>query len=654
MSSPHRTSQRQVGRALASSQNGTTTPGREHQRSRKGCPECRKRKIKCDERKPECGQCRRSGRVCRIIDSLFRPHTYSFLASSSSQRTIGLDTEAPSVERPRARTATPGSPPPQGGSDPIHSTARSLESRHAQDLYDDENALVDLSYHVGLAPPAEPSPQALVNTSIQHEQEAAGSGPLTNDSCTLLNATPESVDRDRYEIAFFLRYFSEEPGRWMDVCCDHPYFSEQVVILSSICPLVRYAAVALAAKQLGYMKKPECVVRQTQNHKSMLQAFSESSLDFLWYGAKYYDKAIQILAQQLSREERSTSHLSPYGVYQTGLTPQSNDLSLLGDYDSTATTLQVLAACMLCQYEDLSATMRAWSGHLHGIYKLLRPYLSDTMNIPTAVHVPQPMKAINAVYWFFALNDMLDGYVNKRNTRLDFRKICMWRRMGLPLDDSGNLMPSYIDEAHAETILFKALIRLMCQLVNSDMGNSVEWNAINEQFDRWQAILPLSFSSTITWPPLAGSDVAQQATPSELFIHESWFPRDVCAISMAFYHMGRMLLLIHRPVEAFLRSSHNNPDLLTAYHTLQQDLRRHAMEILAIARGAPNSTVRKYLLQPLYVAGRCLADTGERQELLGILQQIDDDLGVFTDYRQKDLSEEWGIPYKPAEKDIVP
>ncbi|KNG89739.1 hypothetical protein ANOM_001999 [Aspergillus nomiae NRRL 13137] len=517
-----------------------------------------------------------------------------------------------------------------------------------------EDTLADLSYPIALAPPAEPNPLALVNTHIQHEQEEIGIAPSINDSCALLDATPESVDQDRHEIAFFLRYFSEEPARWMDVCSDHPYFSEQVVLLSSVCPLVRYAAVALAAKQLGYMKNPECAIRQTRNHRFMLQAFSESSLDFLCYGAKYYDKAIQILAQHLSHEERCTSQLSPYGVYQTGLTPQSNDLSVLGDHDSTATTLQVLAACILCQYEDLSATMRAWAGHLHGIYKLLRPYLSDTMNLPTAVHVPQPMKAMNAVFWFFALNDMLDAYVNKRNTRLDFRKIFIWRRMGLPLDDSGYLMPGYIDEAHAETILFKALIRLMCQLVNSDLGNSVEWNAINEQFDRWQAILPLSFSSGVSWPHFAGSDNAQQATPSELSAHESWFPKDACAISMAFYHMARMLLLIHRPVEAFLRQSQNNPDLLTAYHTLQQDLRRQAMEIIAIARGAPNSTVRKYLLQPLYVAGRCLADTGERQELLDILQQIDDDLGVFTDYRQKDLSEEWGIPYKPAEKDIVP
>lgn len=243
--------------------------------------------------------------------------------------------------------------------------------------------------------------------------------------------------------------------------------------------------------------------------------------------------------------------------------------------------------------------------------------------------------------------------VNKRRTRLDFKKTILWRRMGLPLDNSGHLMPDHVHQAQAESILFKFLIRLMCQLVNSSLGNPTEWSAINEEFDRWRAILPLTFSS-ISWPPLPRKDDAQEAASPDLFSHEIWYARDVCALSMAFYNMARILLLIHRPLDVFLRSAQQNPDLLTTYHSFQQDLRSHAMEVISIARGAPNGTVRKYLLQPLYVAGRCLVDANDRQELLDILRQIDDDLGVFTDYRQRDLSEEWGIPYQPVEKNIVP
>lgn len=56
-------------------------------RSRKGCPECRKRKIKCDEDQPECGQCKNTDRSCSITDSLFKQHAYSF--GFSPPRSVG-------------------------------------------------------------------------------------------------------------------------------------------------------------------------------------------------------------------------------------------------------------------------------------------------------------------------------------------------------------------------------------------------------------------------------------------------------------------------------------------------------------------------------------------------------------------------------------
>lgn len=48
-------------------------------------PECRSRKIKCDEQKPECGQCLKTGRSCRILDSLFKPHSYSFMVTPAEK-----------------------------------------------------------------------------------------------------------------------------------------------------------------------------------------------------------------------------------------------------------------------------------------------------------------------------------------------------------------------------------------------------------------------------------------------------------------------------------------------------------------------------------------------------------------------------------------
>ena len=92
---------RGITTAMPSSRDGVSSrkrAGREAHRSRKGwyvrlrspriatnvcSPQCRARKIKCDENRPECTRCVESGRACRIIDGLFRPHSFTFPAPAS-------------------------------------------------------------------------------------------------------------------------------------------------------------------------------------------------------------------------------------------------------------------------------------------------------------------------------------------------------------------------------------------------------------------------------------------------------------------------------------------------------------------------------------------------------------------------------------------
>ncbi|KAF7596391.1 hypothetical protein BBP40_002135 [Aspergillus hancockii] len=121
--------------------------------------------------------------------------------------------------------------------------------------------------------------------------------------------------------------------------------------------LVRYAACALAAKQLGQMRDAETRLRQTDSRKIMLQGFTDSKLDFLWYGAKYYERAIQLLARQILMRTVLFASYLPVAIYQSGLTPQDSDHSLLGENDSSAAVLRMVTACILCQYEDLSLTV---------------------------------------------------------------------------------------------------------------------------------------------------------------------------------------------------------------------------------------------------------------------------------------------------------
>ncbi|KAJ9283778.1 transcriptional regulator family: Fungal Specific TF [Paecilomyces variotii] len=635
--------------------------------------ECRKRKVKCDEKQPECSQCLRSGRVCRIIDGVFRPHYFpspplrhSRARHGGSTRTRSQrDTEVSEQETessghaPQAvdvigetTTGTPEHPSPAASFDSPSQHGESLSSKanshHVSSPNHSEQAGQDLPAQ-SMSPADQPLFPGLYSNTIDHASPVCQNSP---GIYSLPASLVEESDQDRAEIAFFLRIFSEETAHWMDVATGQlSYFSQNSMLLCKYSPLVRYAAAALAAKQLGQMRDPASKIRRSGRQKLIEAALMEAtnlgtqSLNFLWYGAKYYAKAIQLLSKQISREDRSNSHLSPGRIYQ----PNSAHIEY-DDYnaneDKNATIIfQSLAACILCQYEDLSATVRAVSGHLDGIFKLLRPHLYLEIGIQIPRCVPQFKKALETSFWFFVLNDMLNAYSCRKKCRVNTDDLSLWRKMGLPLDESGHLIVDYLDEAQNDSVFFRYLIRLMCELVNYEASQGAHWIYLEAAFDRWQTLLPPSFSANISQPLLQTLNDTSCKPSHHTSSEECWFPTDTCAIAMAFYHMARTLLLVKQPRELFLsKCPGNQADLLDSYNSLQHQLHCHSMQIISIARGMPSNTVRKYLIQPLYVTGRCLTDSAERQEVLYLLDQIEADVGIFTEYRKKDLLKEWGVP----------
>ncbi|KAL4946585.1 hypothetical protein BDV06DRAFT_233151 [Aspergillus oleicola] len=584
-------------------------------RSRKGCPECRSRKIKCDEKQPECGQCLKSGRACRIIDSIFKPHEYSFKTTPVKQAS------------PKARDGV------------IHTSS----SRRALNISAINGQAVAPGYSPTKASRAElvGDKANLGCSSVETNNYTQCPTMLYESPRIPTTSQPEDSYQDRCEIAFFLRHFAEGPGQWMDLFGGRSYFSYNAVVLSHWSPLVRYAACALGAKQLGQTRHPELQIRQTNTQSLMMRALIDTKLGFTWYGAKYYEKAIQLLSRKISKNDPLPYSSSPNHIYGLNSTPKSADHSTLGDNEADSFPFHILGACILCQYEDVNATIRAWTGHIDGAFRLLKPHLADPVAFRISDMIPQPLRALDAAFWFFAVNDMLNAFVIRGKTRIDPNDLVLWRSMGLPLDDYGRLATNSPREAHLEIVLFKALVRLMCQLLNADLANGEQWAMKTEELDRWQASVPSSLYVPITWPP-ADASPTNSADP---FTRETWFASDICAITLAFYHMSRMILLANRPVDLSISDSQGPSDHLGSYNTLQQDLRKHAMEIIPIMHATPSETVQKYMLQPLYVAGRSLTDDKERSSLRRILRDMGDNFGLFTDYRVQDLCEEWGIPY---------
>ncbi|KAL4966896.1 Zn(II)2Cys6 transcription factor [Aspergillus stella-maris] len=594
-------------------------------RSRKGCPECRSRKIKCDEKQPECGQCLKSGRACRIIDSIFKPHEYTF------------KTTAVKANTPSSRHEIDDKNVSQRGAARRAPSISVINDQYRPETHSPMNASQTDS--VGDRP--------ILGHDLAERNAYTQSPALPYESPHLpITTQPEDTYQDRCEIAFFLRHFSEGPGQWMDLVGERSYFSYNAVVFAHWSPLVRYAACALGAKQLGQTRNPELQIRQTNTQSLMMRALIDTKLGFTWYGAKYYEKAIQLLSRNISKKDLcSPATSSPNYIYGLNSTPKSTDHSTLAD-EADGTPYQILAACILCQYEDVNATIRAWTGHLDGAFRLLRPHLTDPAVFQFSDMVPQPTRALDAIFWYLTVNDMLNAFVIRSRTRIDPDDLVLWRTLGLPLDDYGRLAIISPREAQLEVILFKSLIRLMCQLLNADVENSDQWLRITEEFDRWQSSVPSSFYVPITWPPADASPT----TSADPFCRETWFPSDICAITLAFYHMSRMILLANRPMGLFEARPQTTGDIPDPTSTLQQDLRKHAMEIIPIMHAMPSERVQKYMLQPLYVAGRSLTEDKERSSLLRLMRAMGDDFGLFTDYRVQNLCEEWGIPYSGIDR----
>lgn len=217
--------------------------------------------------------------------------------------------------------------------------------------------------------------------------------------------------------------------------------------------------------------------------------------------------------------------------------------------------------------------------------------------------------------------------------------------MGLPLNDDGQFTPRAVSESEMPIIYPRALVYIMCKMRKGDISHS--WAQLNTELANWFEYLPRQFAAMRQ--PQSHPDELDH--DSELLIPETWFGSESGAISLGFYHMHKILLRVHQPQEPLSTEKQSSTDLLGTLNVLQKDLHYHAIQILGIFSGMTSSTVRKYMLQPIYVAGRCLTSINERRKAINFLDHIEDAYGPYVKYRKEDLCKEWGVSLSHFESD---
>ena len=567
------------------------------------------------------------------------------------------------------------------------------------------NSNIDPQLHSAspLSPAQQQVPQ--VRRRSSHVRTASPS-PTFNRPRLLSKGPPHRpLPIENPELAFLLRDFAERAGFWMDLFDLKLFFATTVPVLAVRCPLLLYSCVALSAKCLARVdgRKPVMGGQVSPSRRSRMELWPGTPPDnegWVRRAREYYDMAVKMLREALADVSRppatslNNDMATPHTRARYPPLPNTDSDELVG------------ATAILCIYEFVDASGPEWSQHLDGAKSLFEigfdrmvPLTLPPSPVSMAAQVSRHFGEVfdrpsptvprglsdgrRAVFWNFARQDMLAAFINSASTRLDTTDLAMWRQAGLRLTSGGLIAPSdpqhpdYTPEnAMPDDLIANALIWLLGKLINfiaagdglphsiSPMGFGFRqnelleyWGNIDTQLRVWYEGLPCSFRAT----------AALNASDAVGLDRELWYSRPMCASTMQSYHFARIQLLHNKPhvstATPVLSVAQPNSSGLSlavrhaSYASILQQSRSHAKEIVAIGLGRSDEGTRIHSVQPLWTAGLVLggASDGElsgvndetwswRRIIVGLLRDIERDMGWASEYRVQSLLSLWQLP----------
>lgn len=208
----------------------------------------------------------------------------------------------------------------------------------------------------------------------------------------------------------------------MDLLYRYEVFSREVLTLARQHPILRYAACAVAAKQLSQMRRPVSNVLQGKTQQHLADRISHGGWGFAWYGIKYYEMAIRTLVKSITSSATiaSTSGLSTESNHGSSPAVSLSGGDLMIRADGEDPIVRLLGTCILIQYEHLSANRDAWSGHLTGFAKLLDLVDSGRLLQPSALFEQvypwsKDIMDVRGGFWNFVVNDLEESCESTKN-----------------------------------------------------------------------------------------------------------------------------------------------------------------------------------------------------------------------------------------------
>jgi hypothetical protein len=252
--------------------------------------------------------------------------------------------------------------------------------------------------------------------------ECADYPPCSVSTSSSRRSTPRS-DRDMftqsdYEIAFLLKWFSEGPGYWMDLFDLGTYFASDVPAKARENPLLKYAAIACAAKALARVQGRKPILGGNATRQTRMEQYPDAPfVDWKHKAAVYYDIAVSLLLHALKEDvtsspaEQECELKQPHGELATDYDePAPKRRRTSSNASVVSSTDEILAAsAILCGYEFMDTSLSEWAKHLNGAKCLLvlsqEQQSTPTCTIPS-INFGLSSKAQRAIFWNIARQDM--------------------------------------------------------------------------------------------------------------------------------------------------------------------------------------------------------------------------------------------------------
>ncbi|KAJ5579434.1 hypothetical protein N7450_008301 [Penicillium hetheringtonii] len=481
----------------------------------------------------------------------------------------------------------------------------------------------------------------------------------------------ELMTDTEHEIAFLTRHFAETIGPWLDLSDSGKFFSVYVPIRAIDSPSLKYAAAALAAKQLARVKGAKLSAGGCLFTSPATTEMYPNAAQADWYlkAANYYYMAVSDMNNSASFGYTAVSSSavlqSPFEIVSQWLQRASENTQDSSNENLSRKTEEMLAAAVLLTFYRLfDADGDQWHAHLHGIRNIFDIIMrTNQPNMTVFSH------GVMACFWNLARQDYLGAYFNRLPTHLDPANLSLWRAAGIAFDINDKLHtningPRHLSQEDQST---NGLCWLVCKVINflarskqsqvaqwtgapsskpgggqeTPGGNDYDtntWLDLSFQFQTWFEGVPETFRPCVRIDH--PRDFSASSENARLPFPEVFYSFSTCAAAMQHYHFGRIALLINQPPDV-LSAPSTAFDRLQGYREVTKKVEYRCRELCGIALGRPQAGVRVHMIPLLFAIGQCLEGADEHQIVVDLLRGVEADLGWATEYAVTKLEASW-------------